>query len=369
MRSLFLSLALTLPLVACGSKTGLLIPDIAPDHIDATDSPDIVCVPDRIPLSRRTADVMFLIDRSSSMRFDLAGDEVPPSRWDVLHAALGRALPPVSSTLALGAAFFPQVVMDPNNATEACSTLSNVDITPARNNADRILSVFDQTRPGGGTPTFEGLRTVRNWFAGQPATRDPRYVVLATDGGPNCNGSLDPFSCVCTSVDPATHSPTCADNGGFAENCLDDRRTLTEMMRLVVDGVPVFVIGIDDPSRPELIDVLNRMAVVGGRPNMTGATRYYSVRNPADLDTAFQNIERTIAQCTFVTTRAPASFDSIHLLLDGTELPRDTTHTNGWDVTDRGEGEISIFGTECDRIANDPMPQLVVQLGCDDAGP
>jgi hypothetical protein len=96
---------------------------------------------------------------------------------------------------------------------------------------------------------------------------------------------------------------------------------------------------------------------------------FYSVRSPSDLDNAFTAIEQTIAQCTFTTTTPPPNFDTIHVLVGGTEeLPRDTLHRNGWDVTDRTAGEITLFGSTCSAIARDPNAALTVRFGCEDGG-
>lgn len=361
------------PLAGCGSKTGLRIPDIAPDHVDATDAPDQVCVPDVIPLSRRSADVMFLVDRSNSMRANLSGHDAPPSRWSLLQSALTLALPPLEATLSFGATFYPQVQAGPATIEQACSTSVAVDVPPARNHSARILQVFHDTQPGGGTPTYLALRLVHDWFDAQPRSADPRYIVLATDGGPNCNGALDAATCPCTSRNPDTLANNCPGDPalGFDPmpgNCLDDVRTLGELRAVAGRGIPVFVIGIDDPTRADLTAVLDLMADAGGRPNLAGPERYYRIRVPQDLDTAFQAIERTIARCVFVTTRPPASFEALHLEMGTLELPRDVSHTNGWDVTDRTAGELTLFGATCDRVANEPSPGLVVRSGCDDAG-
>ena len=366
----FLSIT-CLALAACGAKTGLLIPDIAPDHIDATDITDTPCVPEVIPLIRNTADVMFLIDRSNSMQANIAGEQLPPSRWSVLHDALAATFPAVQATLSFGAVFFPQPVNGMSSTQEQCNPSASVDVLPTRNTgAAQILRILETTQPGGGTPTYAAFQLVGQWFASQPPSRDPRYIVLATDGGPNCNFALDYTMCQCTSRDRTTMLPDCDTDPGRVVNCLDDSRTVAEIQRIADTGIPTFVIGIDDPNRPDLTMVLNRMAVAGGRPNMNGGPtiQYYSVRQQADLANAFQTIEQTIAQCTFVTTRPPASFDTIHVELNSVEVPRDPSHTNGWDVTDRAAGEITLFGPVCDGIAHDPMPNIRVRLGCDDAG-
>jgi hypothetical protein len=370
-RASFLLVSAFISSTGCGSKTGLIVPDIAHPPIDATDAPDLVCVPGTIPLVRSTADVMLLVDRSNSMRLNLDGmTDVLPTRWQVLDQALQRALPPLESTLSFGAVFFPRPPTQPNPPIEdLCGVLSDIDIAPGLNHANAILQVFQRTQPSGGTPTFLGLQLIRQWFDAHPGGRDPRYVVLATDGGPNCNLDLDFTTCDCTSRDARTGLPNCAD-AMSPVNCLDDRRTLIEIGRLVSSGAPVFVIGIDDPTRPDLRDVLTRMAIQGGRPNMTSmGPSFYSVRSPSDLDNAFTAIERTIAQCTFTTATPPPNFDTIRVLLGGNEeLARDTSHTNGWDVTDRSAGEITLFGSACDRIARDANAMLTVRFGCEDGG-
>lgn len=347
---------------ACGSKTGLRLPDVM-------DVPDVheACVPGRFALQRRSADIVFVIDRSSSMNWGLEGGRgATPTRWEVLRAVLETALPPYEGSIEMGAAFFPQQT-DPNAPIEElCSAAVRVDVPAGPRNAGAILSILRTTEPAGGTPTYEALQVTGRYLATRAARGRARYIVLATDGGPNCNENLDPSTCVCTSVDDRGQ-PTCPVLPQGQYNCLDDTRTLRAIQQSLASGVPTYVIGIDDPTRPELTEVLNRMAIAGGRPNtMAGSERYYSVRRREDLLRAFDTIQSTIARCAFVTPSRPDDPDAIEIEADGVPVGRDETRRDGWDWTDRDFGEITLFGPTCMRLR--ATTTLTARVGCRDGG-
>lgn len=343
----------------CGAKTGLRLPDVAPEAA--------VCVPGTYALVRRSADVVFVIDRSTSMEWGLEGGAMGrPSRWEVLRSVLGPALLPFQSTLNMGAAFFPQPPSGSMNIEEYCIANTRLDVEPGPNNAGAILSILNGTEPNGGTPTHDALTVVTNYLRGRAARGRARYIVLATDGGPNCNGALDYRTCVCTRLDDAGN-PTCALNPDQRYNCLDDTRTLRLIAENARQGIPTYVIGIDDPTRPDLTAVLNAMAVAGGRPNTgAGRERYYSVRRAQDLSNAFQAIQNAIARCAFVTPTQPDDPDAVEILVDGTPVARDPSRTEGWDWTDRDYGEITFFGRVCSSLM--PASTVTARIPCRDAG-
>ncbi len=356
---------LSLVLAACGAKTGLLVPepyvdsgidreDIV-DAFDATDIVDVpadeagpppdVCVVGPIPLERRSAEVLFVIDRSGSMRFDLMGQDVGAlARWDVLHDALARALPPFQSDIDMGAYFFPE---DLGGALlRPCTIHRAIDVAPARNNVAPILEAFELIRPFGATPTFDALRFAGDYVTAHVSRSHQPALVLATDGGPNCNSALDPLSCVCTNTNDAG-IPTC---NRMAIVCLDDTRTVDEVSRLAAAGVPTYVVGIDDPLHPEYTDTLNRMAVAGGHP-ATGVTQFYSIRSMEALVTAFTLIQQSIARCAYLLPSRPADPSRVAVEIGGVVAPRDVTHTSGWDWTGDNMDEIALYGDACDRAA------------------
>jgi hypothetical protein len=374
-RSAF-AIATALLTIACGAKTGLRLPDVEhiPDVPDVIERPE-ACVPGTFPFLRRSAEVMFVVDRSSSMNLTLDGRVVPPgdpnTRWRVLRNALSSALPPYQSQLLMGAVFFPQPINDGNNdLMAACTGSSAVDLRPANNQAQPIIQIFDTTSPGGGTPTLGAIALAADFLQSNALRGHGRYIVLATDGGPNCNFTLDPRTCICTSRDPMTNQPNCASEM-LAFNCLDYQNTDRAIMQSYQAGIPVYVIGIPDPTRTDLTDALNRMALLGGRPRaQTQPTDplFYSVQRPSDLNDAFGQIQRTIVQCAFVTPGNPDDPDGITVLLNGAPISRDPSRADGWEWTDRANGEITLFGTACDAVVNNPGAVLTGRVGCADGG-
>lgn len=373
--------------VGCGAKTGLRVWDFPRDSsIDALDAADVVdvqdvpdvpeaCVPGMFTLERRGAEVMFVIDRSNSMALTLDGMSLmnggddPRSRWRVLQSALRTALPPFQSALSMGAQFFPIASGDGAPLEVACTAVMGPpEVAPQLNSATPIVSVFDATLPHGGTPTFDALRSTSDYLAARPNRGPARYIVLATDGGPNCNTALDAMTCLCTSRD-AMNQPNCTGPGGsFPANCLDLERTLRVISQtLDLRAIPTYVIGIEDRSRPDLTAALDQMAIAGGRPRMT-EPRFYNVSSPDTLLGAFRTIQNNITRCAYVTPSRPDDPDGLTLLVDGVPLPRDPSRMNGWDWTDAAFGELTLFGPACDRAIANPNIVVTARVGCRDAG-
>jgi hypothetical protein len=111
------------------------------------------------------------------------------------------------------------------------------------------------------------------------------------------------------------------------------------------------VIGIDDPTRPDLADVLDELAVAGGRPrDVAGERRFYSVRRPDDLRGALTTLTDSISRCVFTVRPAPGSSADLDLRVDGVPVARDTGHVEGWDFDGGSHGEVTLFGSACDRV-------------------
>ncbi|MGE0785441.1 MAG: hypothetical protein AB7S26_07125 [Sandaracinaceae bacterium] len=344
--------AMAIATCSCGSKTGLLVPEAGIDAGRDSGVDAGRCLPQPVILERRGAQIMFAIDGSNSMLNTIDDREPLPgelSRWQELGFALGEALMGADPLLEVGAKFFPNQVPGTMGPEEACVVDRGIDVEPARDNVDRLLQSFASTEPLGGTPTAPALEEVRAYYERRPAPGIPRFVVLATDGGPNCNPDTGvPMDrCVCTG------SPTsCLDAMFGRYNCLDEARTL-DVIRATFDGlgVPVYVIGIDDPTRPDLGDVLDRMADAGGRPReVPGQRRFYSVREVDDLRGALESITSTIARCVFTLQPVPGTDAELLVTVDGVRIARDATRAEGWDYTAPDRSELTLFGGACSRV-------------------
>jgi hypothetical protein len=345
---------LTIAVMSCGSRTGLFVPE--PDFfsgdatvdggmVDANDDGPIQCIPGQFTFELALTQLMFVVDRSGSMRFTVDGVEDASRskwRWTLLQNALRKTITPFDNEIAMGAKFFPEVMTpaDLRNAERSCRSETGVGFAPSRGNAKTILDVFDTTEPRGGTPTSEAVRLAAQFLGQRRSVANA--IVLATDGAPNCNGDLDTDTCTCTSTSPCTGSV-----GRFS--CLDEVRTV-ETIRSIADvqKVPVYVIGIGSTESPEFLQVLDDMAVAGGRPRPT-TPRHYNAQSENDLTLALTTIRDTVAKCTYLSPSAPNDPNKITVRIDGAVIPRDQTKTNGWDWVDQGFGELAFFGDACTK--------------------
>lgn len=354
-------------LASCGAKTGLLTREQLPDaHTDPTDAfvRFDACVAGRFELRRRSAEVLFVIDRSASMAAPLERNtdgESTVSRWDVLRQVLQSTLPSVQDAIEMGAVFYPRTpVVSTPSPQELCMVDSrpNVPIEPA--NANDIVLQMRLTTPRGATPTYRALTVAGDLLRARNDRWRARYIVLATDGGPNCNERLDPTTCNCIELDASV----CRSQPGLGRwFCLDDERTVIQIETLAREGIFTYVIGIDDPTTPNLTRVLDRMAEAGRRANPRGPERYYSVRRREDLQMALQTISHTIARCAYVTPSRPDDPDAIQVEINGHNIPRDLAHHHGWDWTDPDFGEITLYGAPCDQ-ARTPGSTVIATVAC-----
>ncbi len=165
--------------------------------------------------------------------------------------------------------------------------------------------------------------------------------MLATDGGPDCNGSLDPSRCTCVSG----ASGRCTN----ATRCLDDARTIERIAAYESRGVPTYVLGIAEDSDGLLVSVLDAMATAGGRAS-DGDHAYYAARSESELDAALGTIRDQVALCTYLTSYVSDARGHVVLTSDATTIPYDATGVEGWSWADTSNGELVVRGASCDAV-------------------
>jgi hypothetical protein len=347
--------------LACGAKTGLLVSETSNDAGHDADDAFVrfeACVEGRFTLVRREAQVVFVIDRSGSMSQPIQRGGT--SRWDAMRTVFGQTLRLFEDSIRMGVLMYPR---RPDSAAlasaQACDQLpgTGIDIPPRLRNADAVLDVINASGPSGATPTAAAIARAARFLSTTGSRELARYLVVATDGAPNCNLTLDPSTCVCS-----YGSTSCASAGVGARYCLDDDGAVTAITTARAQGISTYVVGIDGDLAPEYVAVLDRMAVAGGR-SLDGPRRYYSIQDTAALTRAFEDIQRTIVRCAYVTPSRPDDPSRITVHVGATEVPRDPSRRNGWDWTDADYGELTLFGPACEQVLDAPR-SLEATVAC-----
>jgi hypothetical protein len=158
--------------------------------------------------SRSIPNVMFLVDRSGSMLFELDGtnparpDE--PKRWEIAHDAIEAVITETQSIVSFGLATYHwndnEYTLNNSPPDPECpivgpaggSVQSFVPVGFALNNADTILASYPATFPNdpqgdrNDTPTGESIDKLVAWVGdNRPQNEEPIIIVLATDGEPD----------------------------------------------------------------------------------------------------------------------------------------------------------------------------------------
>jgi hypothetical protein len=221
-----------------------------------------------------------------------------------------------------------------------------------------LLSLLASIVPTGGTPTADAFEVAAASILQFRAASGARAIVLATDGGPNCNASLDFETCTCANPEVGADAGQgdCRNPDGSREQdgrlCLDDTRTVGDISSFAAKGLPTYVIGIHDPGDTQDNTVLNAMADAGGRPQIGGTEHYYEATSPADLQGAFVSIRNQLGSCTYLTTSVPNGQGSITVTVGNAVIPFDPSGKQGWKWGDEANGEIIFVGNVCTNISS-----------------
>ena len=264
------------------------------------------------------------------------------SRWRLLKSTLGSVLPPLDQKVAMGALIYPV-------RADACTAPSTVDLSPALGNTNNLLSFFNASMPLGGTPTAAALDVASQHLRNLRTATSARALILATDGAPNCNETLQNDTCVCTSppqVNPNCDTPT---------HCLDDSATVAQLRAVFSLGMPTYVIGLGS-SLNQFASTLDAMAVAGGVPRQGIGPRYYSVANQSELTDAFNRVTSQLTRCTFLLNGLALN-DTFVVQVGGVDVPQGP---NGWEWLNLTNGELALHGTACDRAAAGALATVLV---------
>lgn len=212
---------------------------------------------------------------------------------------------------------------------------------------ESALGAVDQC---GGTPISKSLAWALYYLEAEQMPVEDTYVILATDGAPNCNADNDTVTCRTT-------------DGGTAllgEQCLDDVAAYDAAKALRAAGYKTFVIGVGDAAQDDagiFDEVMNGLAYYGATvtpqdtiPDST-VPYYFSAASPETLDGALEEITNEVLDCEYAVDWLGVPDE-----WDGNPVNKNCSDVRVLGVDAQTGDEVEIGYTEdCTKIADDAL--------------
>lgn len=301
------------------------MPDAAADaEVDALGG----CGSQHVDLSYVPPNLMFVLDRSCSMRNDLAGTMT--SKWQAAVDAITHVIGTYDPQIRWGATLFP------DTTGQSCSQ-DAIPVPLGAGNGSTISSMLSASLdpanalyPAG--PCVTNIDTGLEQAATDPGLTDPArksYLMLVTDGAQS----------------------SCNAGGG-------NTGSLAAVQDLYQHGVATFVVGFGSQVNATF---LNQVADAGGVA-LTGTTRYYQADTASDLDQAFQTIGNLVVSCTYKVDPPPPDLSQTYVIFDhATLVPQDAS--NGW-TYDPATQLLTLHGSACTALETHSVGAIDLVFGC-----
>jgi hypothetical protein len=366
--------------------------------------------------------IMLLVDTSGSMTFPVnasdpdcrvvvngqtrtCGGEIQcntsvcPTRWTELQAAVPQFLSTAGPSVRFGLTTYPSG-NEPNTSIYCAASVDSsvrqplpvadddASLLAHANSINAIIQGIPnsgQGQPVGGTPTSGSLTFVGNLPGLQSAERKD-FVILLTDGLPNCNkdnvnaGTSGEAVCRCTLL------PDAECTGSFVRRgCLDKDASVAAVRALKEKNITTIVIGFGAETAGGVgQEVLGAMAEAGGFvpkcdaqnacPNndtcnlSTGlCTRpiFYQAGNQAQLAQALDEISKEVTGTNpclieLAADQIPSDSKLIVVYVDGERV---ASGPETWDPDVEAKGGVLFTGAMCRRIlASTPENPVNVEV-------
>jgi len=361
--------------VACGDQAPPFISDPVPSDAQAasdvgfgeTPAPTCnagkdlgVCACTEIGFLTDAPNLYFVLDRSGSM--DTNG------KWSTIRIVVAQVMKSLGPRANFGVAIFP----NPNDSDTCAPGAQVMSVragdAPAGTQGPTTSAMLAVTAapPEGGTPTAATLNGLLPTLSALPGRT---FVILATDGGPNCNAQATCDSTMCTyNIENAQGCPTngapncCAQTpqDQLAQlSCLDAQPTIDAVTAIGKAGIPTYVIGV--PGSAPYASLLDNLAAAGGTAR-TNEPLYYAVdsTDEAALTAALAQIAAKItATCTLTLAQPPPDPTHVNVYFDNQPVPADPV--NGWTLSG---STVTLVGSACDEVMSGAVLNVRVVAGC-----
>jgi len=307
--------------------------------------------------SKLPPDMLIVLDASGSMNQDANNMNCTGttgcgamSKWAQVTTAINTVVSQTDTTVNWGLKLFADMNgmcgVAPNTVSVNIGTGTSAMIAAAiaaRTDANGNLT------GGSSTPT-RAAEAAAVTYLGTVTEPNPKFIVLATDGQPNCTaGCSGQQGCQADDTPGAVGAVTMAH----------------------MAGIPTFVVGISAGGAPEM--ALNMMAVEGGYPQMGQPTQYYPVSSTAQFEAVLSTLIGMATTCTYSVPEPPTNDGTTsrgNIAITGTDTsgnkidiaPNDPA--NGWTYTDANMTSIVLHGSACDQVTAGTITTVTIIFNC-----
>jgi hypothetical protein len=336
------------------------------------------------------SNVMLVVDKSGSMTESVTGTgmnctfdgtsgseydprSTNPCKWNDLKAAFTDPtdgfLTGSGGLARFGLLAFPG---------EGGSCAEGSIVVPVGDDVEPIRrALMSDLVPSGGTPTTAALLEAAGdpLLAGSEPNRQ-RFVMLLTDGLPNCNDANAALCSQCR-ADAAQCSAGCrpTEEPGTCDvvpfdgaACLDEENLVAAVRQLRSQGIVTFVIGFGrDTASSDASGVLNRAAVEGGHPRLGAAESYYQANSVEELKGFLEELLVEFP-CTYELDPPPSERDLLSVnLRDGKAgrpdlADRILVEGTEWEFASGALDAVRLIGPVCDLVQNAEFGRYEVQI-------
>jgi hypothetical protein len=341
-----------------GGTTGgpsFVLPDAAIVLEDALEdsapaSGDVNCGSIQSKLVKKPADLLLVLDRSSSMGRAMdsadncaAGSTTCSQRWATIISSLGTVLTASSDDLNWGLKFSGTAGTggtggrggrggNPAPSSGNCNVSAGVEVPVGPGNTDKIQTEISSAGNAGYTPTRLAIDAAVAYLK-TVSDGNNKFILLATDGEPNCGSG--------------TSDSTSSDLAG----------TVTALQNAVAAGYKAYVIGVG----PETTN-LTSLAQAGGTED------FYSALTPEELSAALSTIVSTVtAGCTYDLPSEPVAPNAVGVYVDKSLIPQ--SDSDGWSYAPGSTTTININGTYCVALMSGESTVVEIFLPCEESAP
>lgn len=316
---------------------------------DSDGDSDTGCEEVAFPVAGHPPDILILLDRSNSMAVG------SPSCWSTVTTALTSITADMDPLINFGLMVFPY------GATECAPPSGTPEVAIVEEeNAAAIATTLGGLGPdGGGTPTTAALNAAATYLSGL-ADESTKYILLATDGGPNCSSDagLQCPACQTTQLDGVscyTHN-----------DCLDDVQAilLAEQIHMEM-GIAIYVVGMGGVLDSVYLEVMTEIAAAGG----TGD--FYPADTPADLTAALDEIAAEAVACEFTVDwdalgeGVSTDQDLVNVFADDEIVPYDEDCSDGFGWQWIDADTIGLCDGLCEQYKNGEISEVTASFGCE----